>query len=361
MRQQTRPRFGIIATLAALALITTACGGDGTTDQALGEPGDCQETVPVTFRMNWVFNYNQIPMQVAQEKGFYEEQCLEVKLEAGKGSGDTATNVGSGAAEVGMADAVAIIQAQAKELPLTGVAVLWQQNSFAVVIRDPALGTGSPEPTDLYGLTHGAVTTGSPYIFWKAFVNQQDLDTSRIKEVSIAPPGFAEMAQGSVDFITNFRGVIYNLNAAGVEATLLEAAEFGQEGYGLAVFANDRWLQENPEAMERFLTATAQGMVWSAEHPEEAIDILEKLNPAVGKSEEARQAELLPFKDSLELWTSEGPEVTDQYLQFTTEGLEATRDLLYDGEILKGDPLPVEDFWTDEYLPDPSAYEDAAS
>lgn len=349
-----------VSLLAMLGLVTAACGG-GSSSSALGKPGECESKTAINFRLNWVFNYNQLPMQIAEKKGWYEDQCLDVKLEGGKGSADTTTNVASGAAELGLADAVAVMQGQAKDLPVTGVGVLWQQNDFAVIIRNEVLSTDDPEPSDLEGLTFGAVTTGSPYIFWKAFVNQQDLDVSKIKEVSIAPPGFAEMAQGSVDFLANFSGSVYALEAAEVPVTVLKASDFGQEGYGLAILANTSWLTENGEAMERFLTATAKAMVWSVENPEEAVDILAEFNPAVGKDEGTIDAELLPYKDSFEIWTPEGVEATDQYLRFTEEGLTATRDLLYDGGVLEGDPFPVEEQWTDEYLPEPASYEDAAS
>jgi NitT/TauT family transport system substrate-binding protein len=348
-------RWKLAISMLGLAVLAAACGG-GDGSAPLGSPGECEEMLPITFRQNWVFNYNQLPMQIAQKKGWYEEQCLDVKLEAGKGSADTATNVASGAADVGLADAVAVMQAQAKEVPVTGVGVMWQENDFAVLIRNEALEDKTPEPTDLQGMTFGAVTTGSPYIFWKAFVNQQDLDTSSIKEVSIAAPGFAEMAQGSVDFLANFSGSVYALKASGVPVTVLEAADFGQEGYGLSIIANDRWLAENGEAMERFLTATAKAMVWSRANAREAVEILESFNPAVGKSQATIDAELLPYEDSFNLWTPQGPDATEQYLRFSEDGLETTRDVLYEGDVLEGEPFQVEDFWTEEYLPAPSSY-----
>lgn len=354
----TGGRSRAAALLAALGLIAVGCGGEGAS--SLGQPGECESRTKITFRANWVFNYNQLPVQVAEEKGWYDEQCLDVKLEAGKGSADTTTVVATGAAQIGIADAVAVMQGQAKDLPVTGVGVLWQQNDFAVLIRKEASRTEEPQPSELHGLVFGAVTTGSPYIFWKAFVEQQGLDTSKIKEVSVAPPGYAEMAQGSVDFLANFSGSVIALEAAGVPVTVLKASDFGQEGYGLSFLANNRWLEENGEAMERFLVATAQGMVWSAQNPEEAVDILAELNPAVGKNNDTIDAELLPYKDSFGIWTPDGVEATDQYLRFTEDGLTTTRDLLYDGGVLEGDPFPVEEHWTDEYLPDPSAYEDAA-
>lgn len=364
-------RFTIKGVL--MALVVVACGGAdqpaappdvATTAPAEGAAttarptttagpaaGECDTMDTVTFRLNWVQNYNQLPMTVADAQGFYADECLEVDIQGGQGSGDTVQVVGTGAAPIGIADTVAILQGQANDLPVTGVAVVWRNNAFAVLIRPDAVGSDQPTPEDLYGLTHGAVTTGSPYIFWNAFVNEQGLDASQITEVSISPPGYAELAQGSVDFITNFRAAQFILEDQDVETLLLEAADYGQEGYGLAILANSDWLAEegSDDILTRFLRASARGMMWSGNHPEEAIEILGEFNPRP-------QSELRPFTDSITLWSDEGLDDPQSFLTFTEERLRATQQLLYDGGVLEGEPGDVMEHWTTQYLPDPSTF-----
>lgn len=353
-----------------LAVLLAACGSPSSSPTASTSPAssptaasaggaaNCTTPTKITYRLNWTLDYEQVPFFAAKDKGFYSAQCLDVTIQPGRGSADTTTIVGSGTAQIGIADAVAIMQGQAKGLPLTGTAVAWRSNAFAVVVRTAALkGKTDPQPQDLYGLTFGAVTTGSPYIFWKAFVNQQKLDKSKIKEVSIAPPGYAEMASGKVDFLANFASAQGDLESKGVPVTLLKAANFGQQGYGLSIFANSDWLKDHGDDMKRFLTATAQGMAWSANNPEEALAMEAKVNPALTSDPKATAANLKGFRTDASLWASDAPLGKGTYLTFDEAGLKSTQKILYDGGVLTGTPFDVNKYWTSQYVPAPSTYQ----
>jgi NitT/TauT family transport system substrate-binding protein len=350
-----------VLALVMLVLGLAACSGGGTTSpegQGGQTSGGCAGTTDMTFRLNWTVDYEQVPYYVAKDKGYYKSQCLNVTLQPGRGSSDTATLVGSGTAQVGVADTVAVMQAQVKGLPLTGTAVVWRNNAFAVVVRNDALkGKTNPQPKDLEGLTFGAVTSGSPYIFWKAFAHQQHLDASKIKEVGIAAPGYAEMAQGSVDFLANFASAKIDLEAKGVPVTILSAANFGQQGYGLSIFANNDWLKDHNDAMKGFLAATAQGMAWSANHPEEALAVEAKTNPALTQTADAQKANLAGFKTDASLWATGTSLGKGQYLTFDDNGLKQTEQILYDGAILTGSPADLSTKWTPKFLPDTSVYQ----
>lgn len=288
MRARSRAAAVAMGTALSAGLLA-ACGGSsshgasaGTTVGGGPQAAACKSPDALTFRLNWVQDYEQVPYYVALDKGYYKNQCLHVTIQPGRGSADTVTLVGSGAAQLGVADTVAIIQGQAKGIPVTGVGVGWRKNAFAIVIRKAALhGVASPTPQDLYGLTFGAVTAGSPYIFWKAFVTEQHLDASKIKTDSIAPPGYAEMVEGKVDFLANFASAATDLESKGVPVVTLKGADFGQQAYGLGFLANTSWMAGHGSDVQRFLTATGQAMTWSAQHPSEALAIEAKYNPSL--------------------------------------------------------------------------------
>lgn len=392
-------RSKILLMVTVIAMLLVACGGEeegdgsadsgdtdsapsdapddadddaddsGETDSAAGNSQgvgeDCDELTPVTVRLNWVYNYNQVPLMVAADRGYYEDECLDVSLEAGQGSADTVTSVASGVAEIGLSDAIAVMQGQAEDLPVTGVGVLWRQNAFAVIVNNDALeehgiDEDGLEPDDLEGMRLGAVTTGSPYIFWQAFMEQQGIDPEKIDEVSVAPPGFAELAQGSVDFIANFTGARFALERQGADISMMRGQDFGQTGYGLSFIANDDWLDEegSDEAVRGFLAATGRGMMFSGEKDEEAMEHVAAFNPDVGLDEEAAEQERQPHLDAVELWAEGGMDAPEDFLGFSEEGLEETQALLYDAEVLEGEPFDVTERWTDEYLPESSEWTD---
>ncbi|MHB1535155.1 MAG: ABC transporter substrate-binding protein [Acidimicrobiales bacterium] len=369
MRRHSLTTALVMVTVAALA---AACGsstktstgsantGSANTGSTGSGSGKCASTTNLTFQLNWVLDYEQVPYYVAKNKGFYAQHCLNVTIEPGTGSVTAVTTVASGAADMGVSDTVAVMQGQAKHLPVTGLGVVWKQNPFAIIIRKAALhGNTNPTPTSLTGLTFGAVTTGSPYIFWKAFAHEQHLDLAKIPQVTIAAPGYAQMAQGSVDFLANFYSAASDLQAKGVPVVVLRGASFGQVAYGLSIYANSGWLSGHQQAAREFLLATAEGMAWSKAHPTQGLQMEAQANPALTSTTQATAANLTGFQDDASLWTtSSQPGV---YLTFTTSGLQSTQKVLYDGGVLSGTPFTITgSLWTSRYLPAPSQYAAAA-
>lgn len=346
---------GILGACGSTSSHGTSSGAASTGAQSAAQ---CKSTDSLTFRLNWVQDYEQVPYYVALDKGYYKDQCLNVSIQPGRGSADTVTLVGSGTAQMGVADTVAIIQGQAKGIPVTGVGVDWRKNAFAIVIRKAALhGITNPKPTDLYGMTFGAVTAGSPYIFWKAFVGEQHLDTSKIKTESIAAPGYAEMVEGKVDFLANFASAATDLESKGVPVVTLKGADFGQQAYGLGFLANSGWLAGHGQDVKRFLTATGQAMTWSAQHPSQALAIEAKYNPSLTATAAATKANLAGFATDSALWSSDSSNGLGTYFDYTNAGINQSEQILYQGGVLTGKPVDVTNQWTAQYIPDPSTYE----
>ncbi|MCC6608388.1 MAG: ABC transporter substrate-binding protein [Burkholderiales bacterium] len=315
------------------------------------EAGKCTNPTKLTFRLNWVNDYEQVPYYAALENGYYRAQCLDVTIQPGRGSTDTVTIVGAGTAQIGIADTTSVMTGQAKGVPVTGVGVAWQKNTAAVFFGPKTLATvhNPPQLDDLYGKTYGAVTFASPYIFWRAFAKQQNLDLSKIKQVSLTPPGYAELSQGAVDFIITFGEMQALLEAKGVQTRLLKFADFGMQGYGLAILANNAWLKDHKDAMKGFLIATARGMDWSIKHPEEGVKIEAKVEPTLVSTPEVLAANIKVFKIAAAGWGND-------YFGFDTAGLKASEKILYDGGVLTGTEFDVIKHWTTEYVPPPSAY-----
>lgn len=363
-----RTRSRMVAVAMGLSLsggLLGACGNGSSHSASAGTSGTgtqsattCKSPDSLTFRLNWVQDYEQVPYYVALNNGYYKSQCLNVTIQPGRGSADTVTIVGSGTAQMGVADTVAIIQGQAKGIPVTGVGVDWRKNAFAIVVRKSALhGVTNPTPSDLYGLTFGAVTAGSPYIFWKAFVGEQHLDASKIKTVALAPPGYAEMVEGKVDFLANFASAATDLESKGVPVVTLKGADFGQQAYGLGFLANSSWLAGHGQDVKRFLTATGQAMTWSAKHPSQALAIEAKYNPALTATPSATKANLAGFSTDSALWSADSSNGLGTYFDFTDTGINQSEQILYQGGVLTGKPVDVTSQWTTQYIPAPSAYE----
>ena len=134
----------IVAVLTAgcMALSLAACGS-GETSQ--GE----NEKEKITFVLDWTPNTNHTGLYVAQEKGYFEDEGLEVEIVQPPEDGADAL-VASGKAQFGISfqDTMAPGVVGEDALPTTAVAAVVQHNTSGIISRK---GEGMDTPKGLEG------------------------------------------------------------------------------------------------------------------------------------------------------------------------------------------------------------------
>ncbi|HEX7098140.1 MAG TPA: ABC transporter substrate-binding protein [Acidimicrobiia bacterium] len=343
-----------------LALVIAACGGDGgeatttaadattppateaTTPPATEEttatsaPGETPtEMASVRFRLNWVIAGNHAPYFLAKKEGFWEACGLDVTLNAGQGSGDTAQLVGTGAEEFGLTDAVSISAGRSQGLPIKSIGVIYQDNPSSLVSY---VDTGIEELADVEGKTYGAVPGGSPYLLLHALWEENGIDVDSIREVSVPAPGIAQLKTRQVDFITFFGNEVVNIEADTSLLNVLFFRDFGLESYGLALAASDDYIAENPNAVQCFVDGVRQGFEAAAADPEAALQALYEAAPETEQAPEVHQAML---EGAFEF-------AGDDLLSQNLEKWTATHDFLFEAGVIEEAVDPAELF-TDEF------------
>ena len=114
MKQRT-----ILAAAAALAM------------WAALHPAQAQDKV--TLRLDWVFGTEHSGVWVAQEKGFFKDENLDVKILPGEGSSVTVKLVGTNDVDFGYATADQALLAYSRGLPVITTAVILQSSPTAIV------------------------------------------------------------------------------------------------------------------------------------------------------------------------------------------------------------------------------------
>ncbi|HZG72342.1 MAG TPA: ABC transporter substrate-binding protein, partial [Chondromyces sp.] len=141
--------------LLVAALFLVGCNGQDTADQ---EDNDSkkEEKEKVSVVLDWTPNTNHTGIYVAQERGYFEEEGLDVEiLLPGEAGADQL--VASGKAEFGVSYQEGITQARVQDIPLVSIAAVIQHNTsgFASPVEK-----GIKEPKDFEGKTYGG--WGSP-------------------------------------------------------------------------------------------------------------------------------------------------------------------------------------------------------
>ncbi|MFN4293046.1 MAG: ABC transporter substrate-binding protein [Thermoflexales bacterium] len=251
----------------SLTLVVAAC-------QALPAPPPRASPIKLTFMAGYKPQANLpfVGAYVAQEKGYFQAEGLEVTIEHSPGQGQHLQLLVAGKVQVTTQDAATLLQRRADPgLPLVAIALIGQrgQQAFAAL-----KGSGINSPKDWEGRLVGYKGTPPPDLF--ALLSAAGADVNKVNLVNV---GFDPrvLVEGKVDVYPLFKSnEPFLLRSLGHEITLWDAADYGVPTLGLTYTTSESLLREQPETLARFLRAALRGIAYAAERPDEAVQIVLK-------------------------------------------------------------------------------------
>lgn len=230
------------------------------------------EKTPMTFMAGFrpQANLPFVGVYVAQEKGFFADEGLEVTIEHSTGGGQHLQLLTAGEVQVTTQDAAVLLERRADPgLPLVSLALIGQhgQQAFAALA-----GSGLQSPKDWEGHTVGFKGTPPPDLFALLHAVGANPDAVELVNVGFDP---RVLTEGQVDVYPVFKSnEPYLIRSWGYDLTLWDAGAFGVPTLGLAYVTSERILQENPELLTRFLRAAMKGIAYAEANRDEAVDIV---------------------------------------------------------------------------------------
>jgi len=226
----------------------------------------------IKFTLDWRFEGPAAGFLLAQDRGYFAEEGLNVTIDTGNGSVEAIPRVATGAYQMGFGDINSLIKFLDEDpsQPIKAVMMIYDKPVFSLVGR-ASLGI-TPDPKSLEGKTLGAPPPDGAFAQWAAFKQVAGIDDSTITLENIGFPVREPMlASGDVDAVFGFAfSVILNLKANGVpeeDIVPILFADNGLELYGNAILVNEMFAQENPEAVSGFLRALARGFADAVADP----------------------------------------------------------------------------------------------
>jgi NitT/TauT family transport system substrate-binding protein len=255
------------AALVSLAAAGAALGG---TVSAAAEtvPTTEQERASLTLYLDFFVDGLHAPFFVADEKGYFDDEGLDVTIEPGQGSADALRVVASGRADVALVDAGTFVKGVSEGAEVTAIGVLLRQMPGAtVVLADSEI----QEPSDLAGASIGDAAQASTAVLLPAFLAANGLDESDVTFVGMGfPARVPSLLEGQVDAIG---GYAQEFVAILDDVRLLSWYQYGIDSYGTTVVANNGFLDPNSDVPERFMRAAARGLEDTFEDPQEAAEL----------------------------------------------------------------------------------------
>lgn len=297
----------------------------------------------VNVRFSWKLKGEYGPLYMAQEKGFFAEKGLSVRLGEGAGAPAALGALLQGQEDVIVLPGIFAISAIQKGMPIKLIAIYHPKTPVVIISHqdNPAL-----KPKDLEGksIVTSVGETGTTYLSTFCAINHIDCD--KIKKVQVAAQSRVNyFLQKQVDLVTVYRS--NDLPAleqkVGHKFPTIDMAKYGLAIPGLAAVSSDAVIAKKADVLKRFLAAVDKGIDATRKDPEGAAKAMLKhwtAGPSVGIVEAQIKA------------TIDAIEVPPGHPAGWIEPSEITSslDLLKTDEKI-GAPRPAKDFFTNDLLP----------
>lgn len=327
-----RTLIGIVAAVAGLS----------------ATPAFAQDT-KLTFMLDFISLGRHTPWYVALDKGYFAEEGLDVEILPSKGTADAIRGVVSGLAPIGLIDVPSLVAAGSAAADIKIVASAYVEAPYCIYSLNP--GANVTKPSQLEGLKFGSSSASFLPQIWKAVMNMNGLDGSKLEVVNVdAAARVPMLAAGQIDGVDQFlmSGPAIKRAAPDKEPVCLFAPDLGLDLYSNSIGVNKAFLESNPGAVKGFVRAALRGWQYTMAHRDEAAQIMvgrvEALDPGIVR-EEIDLLARVAINDDVR---------ANGFGHIIPEKMAATFAFMNDNVEINGDKLKPEDTYVPGFLPDPA-------
>jgi NitT/TauT family transport system substrate-binding protein len=208
------------------------------------------------------------PWMLAQAKGYYKAEGLDVKFVAARGGVDVAKQVGAGNAVIGGAIGDTPIIARAQGIPVKAVAVLGAGSLMQLVTHK---GERIESPRELKGKTVTVLAyTDTTYYALLGMLSKVGMTKNDVDIQAAGPAGvWQQFAAKKAAGMAGTPDWTVNAMEAGNEVDILPADVYFKS-MAQAILASDDTIQKNPQLIQKLVRATLKGMRDIMSNPKEA-------------------------------------------------------------------------------------------
>ncbi len=234
----------------------------------LASPSAAQETTKLTVLLDWFVNPDHGPLFVAQERGYFAEQGLEVELIAPADPNDPPKLVAAGKADLAVSYQPQLHLQVAEGLPLVRVGTLVSTPLNSLVVLDDG-----PIETiaDLAGKKIGFSVGGFEDALLGAMLEKHGLTLDDVELInvnfSLSPSLMAGQVDAVIGAFSNFE--LNQMDIEGRPGRAFYLEEEGVPAYDELILVANRDNADDPH-LKKFLTALERGAQYMINRPDES-------------------------------------------------------------------------------------------
>src|SRR5712691_2477905 len=238
-----------------------------------------KQLTSMNLALDWTPNTNHTGIYVALAQGWYRAEGIDLHLLPYSANVSPDVLVSSGKADVGISSTEGIVADAAVGQPVVSIAAIIQHNTSALVTL---ASSGLNRPRDLDGKIYGGF--GAPYE--SAVVGeiiQKDGGKGQFKNVTLSVDAMQALESHRIDFVWVFEGwEIIQAQREGVKLNVFPITNYGVADYYTPnLIASPVEIQQKPELLHKFMTATACGYEYARTHVQQSAQLLLAQNKGV--------------------------------------------------------------------------------
>ncbi|MFD1388951.1 ABC transporter substrate-binding protein [Oceanobacillus oncorhynchi subsp. oncorhynchi] len=267
-------KLSIIVGILIIFISLSACGNEK--EESIAEDNkNVKETNTVSIMLDWYPNAVHSYLYVAEEKGYFEEEGIDVDIQFPANPTDPLSLAASGNVTMGLYYQPDVIAARANEnIPVKSVAAIVREPLNHIVYRsdDPV-----NSPKDLEGKQVGYPGIPVNEAIVQTIVEHDGGDYEKVDMLNVEFELGSSLISEQVDAVS---GMYVNhevpvLRSEGYDIDFINPVDYGvPHFYEIVAVTSDETWEEEQENIEAFWRAARKGYDFMIENEEEALQIL---------------------------------------------------------------------------------------
>jgi NitT/TauT family transport system substrate-binding protein len=305
---------------------------------------DAVAQTKIKMILNWKFQGPQAWFFLAQDKGYFKAEGLDVEIDQGEGSAASIIKVAGGAYDVGFGDINALVDLAAKkpaEAPLA-VYMLYNTPPFTIVVKKDS---SIKSPKDLEGKTIGAPANDGALKLFPAFAKAAGVDPAKVNITNMAANLREQMLmRGQVDAVFGYINTVrFSAKLIGIdpdkELRFINYGDHGLDLYSNAIVVSKQLARDNPNAVKGLLKAINRAIGDTLANLDAGMDAVMKRD-SLGKRDIEKARLIATLKEEMN-----SPEIANIGLGDVTDArLDKTIQVVVEANALQRKPARDEVF-----------------
>ena len=247
----------------------------------------------IEVALGFVPSVQSAPFYVAQDRGYYAAEGLEVDLKYGTIQ-DLLQSVSNGDIAIASSSGDSLMPQRQQGVAVTYVLTFWTRNPIGAL---GLAGNNAPPlrtPADLKGKNVGiSAPNSSTHFGLKALLRSANLADSDVKLIAIGTTEVESLVQKRIDvamtFLPNESAQMKSLGFAVETIPVSDYLNLVPPGF----VAGDKLIQERPEIVQKFVNATLRGLQDTLANPSDAFEYSLKRMPELSPENQPLQRDVL--------------------------------------------------------------------